>query len=267
MSNSESLIEHWRDFDPVAGRPYVHPKDVEWMQSNWPDALKGKLYESWSSYTAGERFGMQDNLLHLSLVPVPYAGDLENAEIVIFLTNGGFGDADYFFEDYLGVRQSLLDNLHQKPGREFPFFCLNPDLAWSGPFRWWEPKLRPIIKLLIGNNMSYTSALKVLAKKIAVVELFPYHSRNSAKLKGVNEPNLMPSVRKAREFLALESHNDKRLKLLMRRHNDWSSSSCAPESAHFVYGPRKTQSIWLNPGLPGPNGDAGRAIKRKLGIA
>jgi len=187
--------------------------------------------------------------------------------LVTLRTNGGFGDADYFFEDYLGVRQSLLDNLHQKPGREFPFFCLNPDLAWSGPFRWWEPKLRPIIKLLIGNNMSYTSALKVLAKKIAVVELFPYHSRNSAKLKGVNEPNLMPSVRKAREFLALESHNDKRLKLLMRRHNDWSSSSCAPESAHFVYGPRKTQSIWLNPGLPGPNGDAGRAIKRKLGIA
>ncbi len=237
------------------------------MREYWPDALKGRLYETWSSYTSGERFGMRDDLLHLSLVPVPYAGDLENAEIVILLTNGGFSDGDYFFEDYTGVRQSLFDNLHQKPGREFPFFCLDPNLAWSGPFRWWEPKLRPIIELLMAEGMSYPNALKLLAKKIAVVELFPYHSRKSAKLKGMNERNLMPSVRKAREFLALESHDDKRLKLLMRRHSDWLSSSCAPKSAHFIHGPTQTQSIWLNPELPGLNGDAGRAIRDKLGIS
>jgi hypothetical protein len=264
MSDSESLINYWRRFKPVPGQPNIHPDDEAWMQENWPDVLTGKLYKSWSSYTSGERFGMHDNLLHLSLIPVPYAGDLENAEIIILLTNGGFGDGDYFFEDH--ARQTLLDNLSQKHGRDFPFFCLNPDLAWSGPFQWWEPKLRPIIDLLIADKMSYPNALKLLANKIAVVELFPYHSRNSAKLKGINERNLMPSVRKAREFLALESHDARRLKLLMRRHSDWSSPLCAPESAHFVHGPRQTQGIWLNPGLAGHNGDPGRAIKTKLGI-
>jgi hypothetical protein len=115
--------------------------------------------------------------------------------------------------------------------------------------------------------MSYTNALSLLSKKIAVVELFPYHSRDSAKLKGVSEKNLMPSVHRAREFLAAVSHNEKIVKLLMRRHDAWSSSSCASQSDHFLHGPRQTQSMWLNPGLSGPNGDAGRAIKKKLGIA
>jgi hypothetical protein len=243
----EPLVEFWSQFYPESHKPNLHPQDAEWMLKHWQEPLRAPLYESWEAYIAGDRFGVKkDDALHLSLIPTPYIGNLRDAKVILFIGNPGFGDEDYYFEDQSDIREKLIRNLNQEPNGDFPFFFLDPALAWSGGFRWWHRRLRPLIDKFVSRGESNLEAMKFLARNIAAVELFPYHSRDGSKLEGINKEPLMPSVLKAREFLARSSQNAEQLTVILRAHKKWEDRDSATFPDHHYHGP-KQQTISLDP--------------------
>ena len=65
----------------------------------------------------------------LSLLPVPYGGDLQVAEIFVLLLNPGFAFADYYAETRVPeYRHRLERTLAQDfDGTDFPFLWLDPE--------------------------------------------------------------------------------------------------------------------------------------------
>jgi hypothetical protein len=242
----EPIVEFWSQFHLEPRKPNVHPKDADWMREHWQEPLKAPLYETWEDYIASERFGARDEALHLSLIPAPYMGNLRDAKVLLFIANPGFGDEDYYFEDQPGIREMLIRNLKQESNGDYPFFFLNPALAWSGGFRWWQRRLRPLIEKFVSKGESNIEVMKFLARNIAAVELFPYHSRDGSELKGIKKEPRMPSVLEARKFLARSSQNAKQLTVVLRAHNKWEDRAPVAFPDHHYHGP-KQQTISLDP--------------------
>ena len=77
-----------------------------------------------AAYVSGPRFGNHNDFrFELSLVPVPYAGDLSRSDIFLLQLNPGFNLVDYYGESRMaGFRARLRRNLYQElDGVEFPF--------------------------------------------------------------------------------------------------------------------------------------------------
>jgi hypothetical protein len=113
------LIQFWRKFD-VKKPPFAHHDDLPVLLQNdrW---LKNDDPVDFDTFIASSRFNPEDIRLHLSLLPVPYVGDLNQAEIVVFLLNPGFSYSDYWAETKIsGFRTRLEGNLQQSfEGVEF----------------------------------------------------------------------------------------------------------------------------------------------------
>lgn len=173
------LVEYWSEFRP-SKRPYVHPSDCErLLDSRRQYVWQGN--EDFEAFVHGERFGQFDShKFHVSLLPVPYVGNLDKADIFILMANPGFGMSDYYGEYRRPeLRKALLKNLDQDFGRSrFPFFYLDPEFCWSGGFAFWEGKLRQVLtKISVKRHAGrYYDALREMANRLAVIELVPYHS-------------------------------------------------------------------------------------------
>lgn len=90
-----SLVEHWQELD-LTKPPYVHPKDVPFFRRRRPDDLKHPVLDA-------EAFGQDEiankkHFFHLSLLPAPFIGDLERADIFILMLNPGFQRDEYEIE-------------------------------------------------------------------------------------------------------------------------------------------------------------------------
>ncbi len=255
------LVNYWKRWNYTVGMLKVHPDDVDWMTRNWKGPLESEQFKNLREYTRSPRFGANDSDLHLSLLPVPFVGNLENAKVIIFLANPGFTNADYYLAEQHSFSDLFLRNLRQENDLEFPFVYLDPEFAWSAAFEWWESRLRPIItELTLRDRSTYLDSLRKVAQNIAVVEMFPYHSVNGNTLKGISPPSFMPSVAKAREFFRLHAGNKNQLTLLMRKHGVWRGDSKLELAKHYLEGPR-VQGLTFNPKY-----DIGKAIMDWLAV-
>jgi hypothetical protein len=91
------LINFWRRCS-LAAPPFAHADDLSILQKKGGRFIDAEPL-NFDTFIAGPRFGdFDDHRLHLSLLPVPYGGDLSHAEIVILLLNPGFSYADYWAE-------------------------------------------------------------------------------------------------------------------------------------------------------------------------
>jgi len=166
------LIEFWMELDISRDKPFVHPEDrkILEIQESW------RYFDSYQAFSQSEIFGQKNNIFHLGLLPAPYSGDIENADIYILMLNPGFANIDYitqecFFDDIVNTLKQDINNL------KYPFIGLDPKFMWTGAGVWCERKLRSIIDLFMLNyNYTYLEALSNLSKRIAIIELFPYHS-------------------------------------------------------------------------------------------
>ena len=151
--------------------------------------------------------------LHLSLLPQPYHGDLENAEVIILLKNPGLHASDYFAEENEPeFRRSVVGTIRQEM-RSHIFF--DPKWAWTSGFTWWESKLRQV-GLRIAHekfNGNYSRALADLARRIACLELVPYHS---ASFSGTTQ---IASAKAVRKF-AQEASRERTI-VVTRAVKDW----------------------------------------------
>src|SRR5712675_2824963 len=83
---------------PFGKRPFVHPEDLPAMQQHAAEllALPAANFEQ---FLTSQRFGdFSDHRFHFSLLPIPYLGDLNRADIFILQRNPGFNLNNYYAE-------------------------------------------------------------------------------------------------------------------------------------------------------------------------
>ena len=201
----DDWINYWREESQWESPPYLTKEDEKTFKD------RSVRFETIIGFDGFLKSGMLFSdypIVHAGLIPVPYIGDLRSAEVIICLLNPGFGPVDYFAEDHEGFRNATWANLLQQDcSRDFPFFVLDPKFAWTGAFTWWRRKLGPVIEAMkLGNSrMTNEDAIAILGKKLAAVELVPYHSNRSPFTKKTIEE--LKSTRLAKEGVeAMRNH-------------------------------------------------------------
>lgn len=195
------LVSFWSRCD-FAEPPFAHPDD-------WPVLSRGsgKYIDTeprtFEEFVGSTRFGdFADHRLHLSLLPIPYGGNLADADILILLLNPGFSYTDYYAETRMpAFRERLKANLEQSfADIEYPFLWLDPEFCWHSGFNWWEKKLRDVTTVIAAEkfNGRYLDALRDLSTRLAHIELVPYHS---SSFRGHTLIDDLPSARAAKRFV------------------------------------------------------------------
>ena len=172
------LLDAWKNarFEQP---PYVLDADVPVLKSSRRGKdldIIGKTCEEVKVHLDGEKS------IHFSLLPQPFNGDLLNAEVYVLTLNPGFDCSDYD-ANYRNPRsrQALLDNIKQvQPSGILPFFFLDPKFKFHGGYCYWFSRLKETIAE-IGRcrEIAFDEARELLGRKIAVIELVPYHSKRS----------------------------------------------------------------------------------------
>lgn len=159
----------WREFEPGANGPHIHPKD---------------------------RADISDRdreLMQFDLLPIPVNGNLRTAEVLILMLNPGFGSRDAEWGTP-ATRQILrageMAALHQGDwSGDYPIFDLDPALVGSGGARFWggehdspTGKFGHVITALAEAGTSFTAARRALANRVAIVQLVAYRSTSFSAL-------------------------------------------------------------------------------------
>lgn len=173
------IIEFWRTIS-LSKPPFIHSEDLPAMQQYSPDLLTLPT-ANFRQFLASQRFGdFSDHRFHFSLLPIPYLGDLNRADIFLLQLNPGLNLINYYAEwNVPAFRRRVERSVRQElDGVEFPFYSLDPELCWYSGYRWWEGKLRDVATIIAHKkyNGNYFNALRELSQRIAVIELVPYHS-------------------------------------------------------------------------------------------
>jgi hypothetical protein len=173
------LLAAWRRF-AASAPPFVLEADEVLVQ---PSVAKRwtAMHAGWREFTANPGFGASDRRLHLALLPMPFAGPLETASVVVLMLNPGLSPVDYFAEyEVPEFRNTLLSNLQRSaacPEHLNPF--LNPQFAWHSGFGYWHGKFRELIaNHAAAHGRSLAESLRVFSREIAFLELYPYHSES-----------------------------------------------------------------------------------------
>ena len=262
-----SLLCEWGKWDP-SNFPHILDADAAVLKSeSWkPRVVK---HRSWGDATGAPDFCMSgDTRLHPSLVPVPFMGDMRNASIYILMLNPGLGPADYFEYEVPGFRKALIANLRQaKITGVMPFVFLDPQFAWYGGFRYWHQKLKGVIEELAkSRGISLADARATLGRKLAVVQLVPYHSAAfGLSPKALKE---LPSVRLAQDFVwqtvSDRVRDRKAIVIVARQVKTWDP--CLPDDIKEDCGVIRYTSSEARGASLGPNSRGGCAILRHLGV-
>jgi hypothetical protein len=200
-----SLSRYWSEFfDYCKQPPYIHHRDAECFDARYwvskPSYVREPL--DFRSFIRSQRLDPDDTDFHFSLLPAPYVGNLTEADVFILLLNPGFSPGDYFGEyERAEFRKALIQNLKQDfSGVESPFLFLDPKFCWHGGFLWWEKKLRRILEVVARDTYegNYLLALKKVSRRIASIELVPYHSR---RFKASELAEMLNSTQAARAWV------------------------------------------------------------------
>ena len=241
---AEELTQFWRACEFTAP-PYRHPDD---------NLAPTRIQQGVDSYTdyvhALEEDRLSPKALHLSLLPQPYHGDLESAEVIVLLTNPGLHASDYLAEEIdPEFREAIVGTIRQEM-RSHMF--LDPKWAWTSGFTWWEKKLRGVAQTIAREKFrgQYSRALADLARRIACLELVPYYSasyRRAAEL---------ASTKAVRRF-AQEASRVRKI-VVTRTVKDWGLIE-GPNVISYDAGQARSASL-------GPNSPGGRAILKCYGL-
>ncbi len=257
-------VDFWRRCSLVAP-PFAHPDDLPFLRQNG-ERFIDRESANFESFIGGSRFGdFDDHRLHLSLLPVPYVGNLHDADIVILLLNPGFSYADYWAEYKVSAfrkrsEETLLQSLD---GVEFPFFGLDPQFCFHGGFLWWEKKLRDVITAVAKKKprRTYLEALRELSRRLACVELVPYHSSSFRAHALIGElPSVKMAQRFVRESLVPEARAGRRTLIVTRQARAWGLPKGGKNVITYAGGHTRGASL-------SPNSDGGKAILKRFGVA
>lgn len=255
------LVEFWSGCQ-VAAQPFVHPDDLPFVKASLNPAEEPASFEE---YVKGRRFSPSDEGLRFSLLPVPYIGDLQNASIIVLLLNPGLNFSDYWAEFKVPEFCARLKaNLRQSfDDVEYPFPFLDPQFCWHMGFNWWERKLRGVLFEIAAHKCGgrYVDALQFLSKRLACVELVPYHS---VTFRDGSLINKLPSTQQARTYvhqhLLPDAVAGKKTLIVARQKDGWRLNEEAGDLV--IYKGSETQAAHLTGKSRG-----GSAILKRFEIA
>ena len=162
----------WADFP--ADAPYVLPQDL----AAYPNLLAPEL-------------GLRFNAL-----PVPYIGNPATASVLLLSLNPGYPDEENMRIE-LASEYVNQNRLALTFSSKTPFFPLDIRLAGTPGYGWWFRRLRTLIEEF---------QLERVAREVACVEWFPYHSHTFRQLrvqraKGFNLPSQADGFSQVRQAI------------------------------------------------------------------
>ena len=193
-------------------------------------------FKNFDEYVNNEFYGdPHDKRLHIGLKPVPFIGNLKTASIYILTLNPGLNPSDYIQDETSEFKELHANNLNQKGNEDYPFYLLNPRLCSHAGYNYWTKKLKAVIeKIKNGDKVSWLEAQKKLSKKIAVLELIPYHSkifRLDDKI--INQLSSVRDIKNyAKDKIVAKARDNKCLLIIIRSSKRWDIK---PEENIIVY--------------------------------
>jgi hypothetical protein len=164
------------------------------------------------------KVGKRADGLRFDVIPDPYFGDINQAEIVVLPLNPGFEDADLLVnmqrDEY--VTQNRLSLKHKSSP---PFYVLSPELIYSGGYRWWMRIYKPLLQQGISADN--------LAHKMMSIQYLGYHSTTYLHL-NTTLPSQLYSFDLVRQAILL-----KKTILIMRSEKLWLEA--VPELIGYPY--------------------------------
>jgi hypothetical protein len=103
--------------------------------------------------------------LKLDLLPQPWTGSVNTAEVFVLALNPGFREEDYI--DLKNPDYAAQWRLALTFETRTPFYLLDPAFRTYGGYLWWHRRLRDLIEVV---------GLDAVAEKVMCVEHFPYKS-------------------------------------------------------------------------------------------
>lgn len=248
MAVADELIEFWSRA-ALDTAPFLHPDDD---LSGYRVQSDVACYSDW--VRAFERGSLRPEALHLSLLPVPYVGDLESADVLVLLLNPGMSPLDILAEQRdPEYRNALIATLRQECKTHM---FLDPKWAWTDGFAWWEAKLRAVCSRIAAEKFGgrYAHALADLSRRIACLQLVPYHSRRFAVRGGAAELASSQAARRFARSFALE-----KTVIVTRQVREWALEDI-PSVVNYPSAQARGASL-------GPGTMGGRAILDLYGMA
>lgn len=253
------MLESWRSWKPD-GRRLSLVADGQLLDQLRP---RPTIHRNWAAATCAPDFcAPDDTRLHLGLIPQPLVGDVLGASIYILLLNPGLSPDDHYGEyEVPAYRRALLANLKQQWHREaVPFIFLDPQYSWHAGFAWWHGKFARVIERLAASRcISFASARRTLASRLASIELIPYHSARFS-----NRGHLIERLRSAelardfvRQVVVPRVKQGKAIAIVARQARAWDLPSV---SGVVKYTGAEARGAHLTPASRG-----GKAILRQLG--
>jgi hypothetical protein len=181
------------------------------------------------------------------------------------MLNPGFSFTDYYGETRvpkfrLRLEQTLVQNFE---GTEFPFIGLDPEYCWSAGFCWWEEKLRDVITIIAATkfNGRYLDALCDVSKRLAAVELVPYHSPSFIAHRLItNLPSVKVAVQFAQEVLLKAAKQGDKTVIVTRGAKLWGFREGTRNPIVYPRGLARGASL-------GRRTPGGKAILERYGIS
>lgn len=235
------LLESWARWRPPAEGDWILQEDAPAI-SHLEKAPGVVRYDSWADCVRDYDPWDNKTRVHLRLVPLPYMGDLTRARVVILMLNPGLSATDYYAErEVPSFKETVLANLHQDfSNTAYPFFALDPQFAWHSGNVYWQEKLGSIITTMARHwDCRPYEARRRVSRRIAALELFPYHSTSSGI--SARRRSRMHSVKLSMEYahrLAAQATNGARkvLVVVTRQHDQWGLDL---DGVNVIEAPRK----------------------------
>jgi hypothetical protein len=192
------------------------------------------------------RGATEERRLRLDVLPEPYIGRVD-APVVLLNVNPGYTPEDAQFTDNEGARDRWRRNVfHQSAA--YPFYPLDPELAWAPTARWWTRRLGPLIA---------ATDRAAVANSLLCVEYFPYHSCRDPQF-----PGELPS--QAYSFDLVERAIDRGATILvMRGVRGWRRRVTRLNDHARTVDTQNPQTASVSPGVfPGVFDDIVQLLKR-----
>ncbi len=175
----------------------------------------------------------EDDVIRYNNPPTPYAGDFQNAKILLLQLNPGSEifpglnpSEDFEFKIYKNLKSDIFKSLWHEE-MEFPFYWLNPEYILTGGFRYWVKIFSTVLK--------EKSDYKKLANKICCAQYFPYHSKRYSAINNILKSQEY-TFALVKDFIAKPN----KLIIVMRREEDWISDKAVPGLKNIIYATLRT---------------------------
>ena len=131
--------------------------------------------------------------------------------------------------------------------RDYPFIYLDPRFAWTSAGKYWRARLEWLAReIMQTQGIGYFQALTDLSRRIACLQLVPYHSSQFvfADLDGLPSVGLVRAV--VAQHLLPAARGGNALIVATRRSADWGLAEPAVPSTVITYSRSETRAAYLS---------------------